>query len=178
MPSSSRRQFLSRLCFGQQPHVTDAGEHTLVCIFLRGGADTLNLVVPYGDDEYYRSRPTLSIAKPGRGETAALPLNGDKFFGFHPRMKPLLKPFKEGRLGIVQAVGTDNPTGSHFEAQDQIEHGEGFTDNVSIGGGWLARHLRPAAGGRGASPLAPVAIGATIPEALRAAPAASAFESI
>jgi uncharacterized protein (DUF1501 family) len=173
----TRRQFLSRLCFGQQPHVTDAGGHTLVCVFLRGGADTLNLVVPHGDDEYYRSRPTLAIARPGKGENATLPLPGEKFFGFHPKMKPLLKPFEEGRLGIVQAVGTDNPTGSHFEAQDQIEHGEGYRAAATIGGGWLGRYLRTRTA-HADSPLAGVAIAPTLPEALRGAPAASAFSSL
>jgi uncharacterized protein (DUF1501 family) len=171
----TRRDVLSRLAFGQLPHVTDAGGRTLVCVFLRGGADTLNLVVPYADDQYYRSRPTLSIARPGQGGDAAIRL--DDFFGFHPRLAPLLPLFSEGRLGIVQAVGTDNPTGSHFEAQDQIEHGEGYRAGLTVGGGWLGRYLRTRTG-RADGPLAGVAIGATLPEALRGAPAASAFASL
>ena len=38
-------------------------EHTLVIVFLRGGADGLNMVVPVEDDAYYRARSTLSISK-------------------------------------------------------------------------------------------------------------------
>jgi uncharacterized protein (DUF1501 family) len=83
--------------------------------------------------------------------------------------------FKDGRLGIVQAVGSDNPTGSHFEAQDQIEHGEAYGHN--LGGGWLGRYLRARATA-GDSPLAGLAIGATIPESLRGAPAATALNSV
>lgn len=178
MSTPSRRGFLSNLFFGHIPDVQTRRAHTLVCIFLRGGADALNMIVPYADDQYYRSRPTLSIDHPQRAKDksdAAIRL--DDFYALHPRMAPLLPAFGEGRLGIVQGVGTDNPTGSHFEAQDQIEHGEGFHGRGSIGGGWLGRHLRSRAVG-GDSPLAGVAMGPTLPEALRGAPAASAFSSI
>ena len=178
MPSSSRRDFLRHLVFGHTPLVEDAGAHVLVCVFLRGGADTLSLLVPYADDRYYARRPTLSIPHPSRGgDDASVRL--DDFYAFHPKMRPLLPAWTEGRLGAVQAVGSDNPTGSHFEAQDQIERGEAYRRNV--GGGWLGRHLRSRAGGAGAggsSPLSAVAIGATLPEVLRGAPAASAFRSV
>jgi uncharacterized protein (DUF1501 family) len=97
------------------------------------------------------------------------------FYGFHPAMAPLAPIFREGRLGFVQAVGSDNPTGSHFEAQDQIEHGEAY--HRPLGGGWLSRHLRTRLG-ESASPMSGVAIGSTLPESLRGATAASAFRSI
>jgi len=72
-------------------------------------------------------------------------------------------------------VGTDNPAGSHFEAQDQMEHGEAY--GHIIGGGWLGRYLRTR-GGIDLTPLSALAIGSTIPESLRGAPTASAIESI
>ena len=83
-------------------------------------------------------------------------------------MSRCCRVFREGRLGFVQAVGSDNPTGSHFEAQDQIEHGEAYGHN--LGGGWLGRHLRSRSSRRRDSPLSGVAIGATLPESLRGAP--------
>ncbi|QOV88160.1 DUF1501 domain-containing protein [Humisphaera borealis] len=171
---ASRRAFLRQILFAAEPVVADPGGHTLVCVFLRGGADTLNIVVPFGDADYYRNRPTLAIAEPKKaGDDAAIGLTD--FFGFHPKMSPLFPLFKEGRLGIVNAVGSDDQSGSHFEAQDQIEHGEGF--GRQIGGGWLGRHLRSRIAG-GDSPLAAVAIGPTLPESLRGAPAAASFESV
>ena len=173
MKIASRRSFLSRLVFGREPVVSDPGRHALVCIFLRGGADTLNLLVPYGDRDYYVNRPTLSIPEPSKGKDAAVRL--DDFYAFHPKMAPLLPAYREGRLGAVQAVGCDNPTGSHFEVQDQVEHGESYGRN--LGGGWLGRHLRTRLGDA-ASPLSGVAIGPTLPESLRGATAASAFHSI
>jgi len=156
--------------------VPAAGERTLVCIFLRGAADTLNMVLPYGDDQYYKSRPTLAIPAPSQNkDNDVTSLRLDDLYAFHPKLRPLLPAFNEGRLGIVQAVGTDNPSGSHFEAQDQMEHGEAY--GHIIGGGWLGRYLRTR-GGVELTPLSALAIGSTIPESLRGAPTASAIETI
>ena len=117
MTKASRRGFLRQLFLASDTVFARSAARTLVCVFLRGGADTLNLVVPYGDDEYYALRPTISIPPPSRSvdkKDAALRLND--FYGFHPALRPLLPVFEEGRLGIVQAVGSDNSSGSHFEA--------------------------------------------------------------
>jgi uncharacterized protein (DUF1501 family) len=156
--------------------LVDGPAHTLVVVFLRGGADTLNLIVPYGDDDYYRARPTIAVAPPssaGRLADAAIRL--DDFYGLHPLLKPLLPTFEEGRLGVVQAVGSDNATGSHFEAQDQMERGEGYEQ--TLGGGWLGRFLRSRAGEE-IVPLSAISLGEAIPESLRGAPSASAIREI
>src|SRR5438445_582313 len=39
------------------PHGKGQDKDILVNIFLRGGADGLNIVLPHGEDAYYRSRP-------------------------------------------------------------------------------------------------------------------------
>ncbi|MCM3900121.1 MAG: DUF1501 domain-containing protein [Pyrinomonadaceae bacterium] len=172
----TRRGFIRQLLLANEAVVPTAGERTLVCIFLRGAADTLNMVVPYGDDQYYKSRPTLALPPPSQNkENDVTSIRLDDFYAFHPKLRPLVPTFEEGRLGIVQAVGTDNPTGSHFEAQDQMEHGESY--GRVIGGGWLGRYLRARAAAE-LTPLSAVAIGSTIPESLRGAPTASAIESI
>ncbi|MGH9880310.1 MAG: DUF1501 domain-containing protein, partial [Pyrinomonadaceae bacterium] len=188
MSHTSRRGFISQLLVANETVVPAAGDRTLVCVFLRGAADTMNMIVPYGDDQYYKSRPTLAIPAPSRNkDNDVTSVRLDDFYAFHPKLGPLIPAFEEGRLGIVQAVGTDNPTGSHFEAQDQMEHGEAY--GRIVGGGWLGRYLRARAAGRGTggspagvltelTPLSAVAIGSTIPESLRGAPTASAMESI
>ncbi len=176
MPSSTRRGSITQTVVGDKSTVTDAGGQTLVCVFLRGGADTLNLIVPYGDDRYYRLRPTIAIPPPSTNqEDPGKAIRLDDFYALHPRLRPLLPLYQEGRLGIVQSVGSDNTSGSHFEAQDQMEHGEG-QDRI-IGGGWLGRHLRSHAS-REMTPLSAVAIGPTIPESLRGSPSASAIKSL
>jgi uncharacterized protein (DUF1501 family) len=174
MKPESRRQFIKRLVV-RGDALSQKSDQTLVCIFLRGGADTLNMFVPYADDRYYRVRPTIGIPPPksGKGSESALKL--DDFYAFHPKLKSLIPAYKEGRMSIVQAVGTDNPTGSHFESQDQIEHGDAF--RKTAGGGWLARYLRVRLG-NDLTPLSAVSIGTTIPESLRGAPGASALLSI
>lgn len=155
----SRRALFKSLCFG------GSGETAVVVVFLRGGADGLNLVAPVFEKDYVRLRPTLALRE-------TLPLDGG--FGFHPAFAPLHPLWKEGRLAIVHAVGSDDSTRSHFEAQDLMEHAGRPEEGVS--GGWIARHLRSKPGSRGA--VAAVSIGPTLPEALRGAPGACALERI
>jgi uncharacterized protein (DUF1501 family) len=136
----------------------------LIVVFLRGGADGLNLVVPHGDDGYYRARPSIGLRK---SEVVDL----DGFFGLNPRLAPLEPLWKDGLLGAVHGAGSEDETRSHFEAQDFMEHGG------LAAGGWLGRFLRvrPEAGH---SPLTAVAIGSQLPECLRGAPSCAALESI
>ncbi len=138
--------------------------HTLVVVFLRGGADGLNMVVPTGDDAYYRARPLIGIP---RGNTLAL----DDLFGFHESLSPLQRAYGEGELLIVHGAGSEESSRSHFEAQDFMEHG-------GLGaGGWLGRYLRQ--NSRASSnPLASVALGKTCPESLRSSPATVVMDSL
>ncbi|CAN5576708.1 DUF1501 domain-containing protein [soil metagenome] len=169
----SRRAFLRKLAFVDEAHL-GAANRSLVCIFLRGGADTLNMLVPYGSDEYYKLRPNIAIKRPSSGGSKAA-IKIDDFYGFHPKMAPLLPIYRDGRLGMVQAVGTDNFSGSHFESQDQVDHGEAC--GHSLGGGWLGRHLATRSLGQ-QTPLSAVAIGTALPESLRGAPSVSVLNSI
>ena len=130
----------------------------------RGGADGLNLLVPHGDPDYLRLRPTLGLAGPADGGC----LDVDGFFGLHPAFAPLEAERDAGRLALVHAVGSDDETRSHFEAQDQMEHGVAFGQRA--GGGWVGRYLRAA--GLGGN-LSAVAVGRHVPEALWGAPTAA-----
>jgi uncharacterized protein (DUF1501 family) len=178
MPSFTRRALLSQLVVAASPAVEDAGKHTLVCVFLRGGADTMNLVVPYAEDAYYRARPTIAIKAPENGSTdTTRAIRIDDHYGFHPALRPLQDSFAEGRLAIVQGTGVrDNDTGSHFECQDLMEHGDGAKDQP-LGGGWLGRYLRVRAN-KNLGPLSAVAIGTSLPESLRGAPVVSVMQSL
>jgi uncharacterized protein (DUF1501 family) len=136
---------------------------TLVVVFLRGAADGLALVPPVGDDDYHRARPRLAI----RAQDA-LPLDG--FFALNPGLAELLPLFRSGELAIVHACGSDDDTRSHFEAQDLMEHG-----GTSVAGGWIGRWLRTAEEN---GPLSALALASRLPESLRGAPTATAFESL
>jgi uncharacterized protein (DUF1501 family) len=131
----------------------------LVVIFLRGGADGLNLVVPFGDSAYYDLRRSIAIPKPGAGDNTAIDLDG--FFGLNPRMKDLMPHFKSGLAVAAHAVGYDKNTRSHFEEQDTWE--TGIIGNTLNSDGWLNRHLLTSSGH---GPLRAVSIGDSLPRIL------------
>jgi len=139
----------------------DARRKVLIAIFQRGAVDGLNMVVPFGDAAYYRARPSIAIAQPGR-DAGAIDLDG--FFGLHPRMAPL-KPFWDRReLAIVHATGSHDDTRSHFDAQDYMESG---TPGVkSTRDGWLNRYLH-AKEHQKATPFRAVALAPQLPRTLQ-----------
>lgn len=139
-------------------------QHTLVVVFLRGGADGLNMVVPTGDDAYYRARPLIGV--PAK-DTVRL----DDLFGLHTALAPLQQAFQEGELLVVQGAGSEEDSRSHFEAQDFMEHGGKGS------GGWLGRYLRQNTRAEN-NPLAAIALGKSCPESLRASPATVVMDSL
>jgi len=134
----------------------------LVTIFQRGAVDGLNMIVPFSEDEYYRSRPSIAIARPGSGPDAAIDLDG--FFGMHPRMAPLKPLYDARQLAIVHACGSPDGTRSHFDAQDYMETA---TPGVkSTPDGWLNRYLH-AREHEQATPFRAVAMAPQLPRALQ-----------
>jgi uncharacterized protein (DUF1501 family) len=144
----------------------------LVAIFQRGAADGLNVVVPHGEKAYYALRPTIAVPRPGGGPDAAIDLDG--FFGLHPSLA-LLKPLFDGQhLAIVDAVGSPDPTRSHFDAQDYME--SGTPGLKATADGWMNRALPPEAGR--VSALRALSLGPVLPRALRGASPALAIQNI
>jgi uncharacterized protein (DUF1501 family) len=127
--------FLARTAFAAGPA---RRSKKLIAIFQRGAVDGLSVIVPYGENEYYRARPTIAVGRPRSGDAGAVDLDG--FFGFNPRLAPL-KPLWDRRdLAIVHACGSPDATRSHFDAQDYMESA---TPGVkSTGDGWLNRYLQ------------------------------------
>src|SRR5215470_13905985 len=140
-----------------------SGKKQLIVLFQRGAADGLNIVVPFGEANYYRMRPTIAIPQPRSGVTdGAADLDG--FFGLHPSLAPLATLFQKNELAIVHAAGSPDPTRSHFDAQDFMESG---TPGVkSTDDGWLNRVLETVPE-QDASPFRAVAMGANLPRMLR-----------
>lgn len=143
----------------------------LIAIFQRGAVDGLNVVVPHGERAYYASRPTIAIPRPNGSESAAIDLNGH--FGLHPALHSLKRLWNEKQLAIIDAVGSPDPTRSHFDAQDYMESGtpglKGTTD------GWLNRAIAPQ---RHAAPLRAVSLSPELPRTLRGQNEALAISSI
>lgn len=150
-----------------------SSKDTVVCIFLRGGADGLNLVVPFTEKAYYKLRPSLGIAQPDQ-TSGSKSINLDGQFALNPKLGDLKPLWDEKCLAIVHAVGSEDQTRSHFEAQDLMERASSLETGVS--GGWLARHFQ-AQPAQDRSPLMAVGLGPALPESLRGAPVAMALES-
>ena len=144
----------------------------LVLVSLRGGVDALNAVVPHGDPDYYRLRPTLAIPRPGSRGLAALDLDG--FYGLHPALSTLLPLWERRELAVVHAVGWPGVSHSHFEAWEEIESGAVGEERPQSG--WLARALAAEGGPR--SPLAAVAFADTMPRLLTGALGATVLKSL
>src|SRR5512141_997929 len=129
----------------------------LVTIFQRGAVDGLNVVVPYGESEYYNLRPSIAVPKPNQTDGA---IDLDGFFGLHPSLAPLEPFWKSKQLAIIDSVGSPDNTRSHFDAQDYME--SGTPGNKGTRDGWLNRVLQAHAGATH-SPFAGVAMCAQMP---------------
>lgn len=124
----SRRAFLKRsaalgIAGGAAPFVTtlagigEAAAATatdykaLVCVFLYGGNDYANTLVPYDQasyDAYARLRPVLAYPRANLDATALTPLNslGGRQFALAPTLSPLLPIFNAGKMAVILNVGT------------------------------------------------------------------------
>ncbi|HEY1308420.1 MAG TPA: DUF1501 domain-containing protein [Vicinamibacterales bacterium] len=137
-----------------------ARKKLLIAIFQRGAVDGLNMVVPYGEADYYKLRPSIAIPRPNAAEGA---IDLDGFFALHPRMGALKPLWDNSSLAIVHACGSPDQTRSHFDAQDYMETA---TPGVkSTRDGWLNRYLQ--ASGGDPSPLRGVAVAKQMPRSLQ-----------
>lgn len=139
---------------GTQLFAAGADRPRFLLVFLRGGYDAANLLVPTGSSFYYESRPKIAIAKadtkPGSepNAEAALPINAD--WGLHPALKDSLYPLLQaGQATFIPFAGTDDLTRSHFETQDSIELGQNLTGQRDFQSGFMNR-LAAEIGARGA----------------------------
>jgi uncharacterized protein (DUF1501 family) len=146
----------------------------MVVLFQRGAMDGLNVVVPFGERNYYAMRPTIAIPQPRNGGAdAAIDLDG--FFGFHPSLQPLFPIYQRRELAIVQAVGSPDPTRSHFDAQDFME--SGTPGRKATEDGWLNRAIQ-AAPEEQPSPFRAVAFGPYLPRTLQGSAPAVAIPDL
>jgi len=149
-----------------------ARRRILITIFQRGAVDGLNMVVPFGERDYYASRPSIAIQRPG-ADQGAVDLDG--FFGLHPRLAPLKPLWDAKQLAIVHASGSPDGTRSHFDAQDYMETA---TPGVkSTQDGWLNRYLHAREHAE-ATPFRAVALGGQLPRALHGSAPALAIAQI
>jgi uncharacterized protein (DUF1501 family) len=146
----------------------------LVCVFLFGGNDSNNMLLPYTDYADYAAVRTAAsnVAIP---QAQLLQINAPskgKMFGLHPSFGPLQAIYNTGKLGFVVNVGTliapmtkanyqagVNRPINLFSHSDQQNAFQGLLPNASIRTGW---------GGRLADKLVATNAGASVPTVISA----------
>jgi uncharacterized protein (DUF1501 family) len=140
-----RRQFLlataatvPALMLGGKVFAAPAASPRFLLVFLRGGYDANNMLVPYSSDFYYESRPSIALAKPDAGNPKAVRAL-DANWGLTPALAASMGPLWDKRqLAFIPFSGTDDLSRSHFETQDNIEAGEAG-DARNYGSGFMGR---------------------------------------
>ncbi len=139
----------------------------LVCIFQRGAADGLSMAAPFGDPDYYKLRNEIALPRPKAGDAEAS-IDLDGFFALHRGLAPLAPLFKSKELAVIHAVGSPNPTRSHFDAQDFME--AGVLKEKATPTGWLSRAVRAGEKPAKLTPFRAVAMTAAVPRSLAGDP--------
>ena len=136
----------------------------LICVFMRGAADGLSMVAPYGDPDYYKLRNEIALPRPDKRLGDESPVDLDGFFAMHRAMRPLAELFHRKELAVVHACGSPNATRSHFDAQDLME--SGVAKDKSTPNGWLNRALLAAPAPRRKTPFRAVSLTSAMPRSL------------
>ena len=135
--------------------VTKEKPPVIVVLQLTGGNDYFNTIIPYNDNNYYDSRPSLKVPQDDM-------LTLDQEFAMHPAMGPMSDMYKTGEMAIIHGIGYPNSTRSHFRAMDIWHTAE--PDKVGTEG-WLGRVVREL-DPKGENPVTAVNIGQGLPRAL------------
>ncbi|MBI4219444.1 MAG: DUF1501 domain-containing protein [Chloroflexi bacterium] len=117
----------------------------------------MNTLIPFTNGIYHDARPLVRIP-----EDKALPITD--MLAFHPSAAPLKKLFEDGNVAVVQGIGYENSSRSHFRAMDIWHTCE---PNRIATEGWLAKVVRQFDPG-GENPLTAVSFGRGLPRALAA----------
>ncbi|RUL79909.1 DUF1501 domain-containing protein [Dyella choica] len=137
--SAASAAALPALTFSGRLFAAPANSPRFLFVFLRGGYDCNNFLVPYSSDFYYESRPTLAIAKPDHNNpNSALPLDAN--WGMNPVLRDSIYPlWQKKQVAFIPFAGTEDLSRSHFETQDSIERGEPMNAGGNYRSGFLAR---------------------------------------
>jgi uncharacterized protein (DUF1501 family) len=119
-----------------------AKDRVLVIVYLSGGNDGLNTVIPLDQYSQYNAlrtvvngTTTVSVAVP---QTSILPI-GDGTTGLHPSMSGLKQMHANGKLAVVHSVSYPTPSYSHYRATDIWM--TATDSNVQADTGWAGRYL-------------------------------------
>ncbi|MGD9793623.1 MAG: DUF1501 domain-containing protein [Acidimicrobiia bacterium] len=128
---------------------------TLVVVYLAGGNDWMNTIIPIDDDRYRALRGSLAISR-------AQTLDMGRGWAMNARLAKTKRIWDRGEMAIVQGVQLPGNSLSHFDAIARLMAGHASGGNP--GSGWLGRFLD---GIPGSPPLSAITIGDSVPLLLR-----------
>jgi uncharacterized protein (DUF1501 family) len=134
---------------------------TVVLVYMDGGNDGLNTVVPTTNSQYYQLRQSLAIPAPN---TLAITPS----YGLHPSLPFVQSWYQQGRVAIVRGIGYANSNLSHFVSVDHWHAGSGAADSPVVASphsGWVGRYGDAFA----SNPFSTIAIGPQTPISMRGA---------
>jgi uncharacterized protein (DUF1501 family) len=102
-------------------------------VFLRGGYDAANVLIPHSSEFYFQARPNIAVPR-----DAALKLDSD--WALHPALRESVYPmWLRGEAAFVPFAGSHDLSRSHFESQDTIELGQGPGGARGYDSGFMGR---------------------------------------
>ena len=127
------------------PNCQGISDRVMVIIFMKGGNDGLNTIVPIDQfSRYANLRPDIRL---NQGNLINLDTTLDiaDQVGLHPSMTPFKAMYDVGQASLIQAVGYPNPNQSHFKSTDLwLSGGDGTPANFNLGSGWMGRYMASA----------------------------------
>jgi uncharacterized protein (DUF1501 family) len=139
-----------------------AGAPRFLLVFLRGGYDCANVLVPYSSSYYYEVRPSIAVPRPSPAAAASGAVTLDADWALAPPLRASIAPLYAQREALfIPFAGTEDVSRSHFETQDSIELGQPLTRPAELSSGFLARLAGVVSG------AAPIAFTDSLPVALR-----------
>ncbi len=94
---------------GEAAAATGSGYKALVCVFLNGGCDYANTLVPYDQssyDAYAKVRGTIALGRDTLLPLAPEGLSGGRQYAMAPALAPLAELYAQGRVAPILNVGT------------------------------------------------------------------------
>jgi uncharacterized protein (DUF1501 family) len=102
-------------------------------VFLRGGYDAANVLIPHSSDYYFQVRPNIAVAR-----DAVIKLDSD--WALHPALREsIYAMWLKGEAAFVPFAGSHDLSRSHFESQDTIELGQPLGGGRGYESGFMGR---------------------------------------
>jgi uncharacterized protein (DUF1501 family) len=142
-----RRDFLQMMALAA-PALTVSGRlfaappasPRFLLVFLRGGYDCANVVIPYSSSYYYEARPNIAVARPTGPDATDGAVALDSDWALTPALRSSIAPLYASRQALfIPFAGTEDLSRSHFETQDSIELGQPLQGSHDLRSGFLAR---------------------------------------